>query len=78
MNPCFPPKTLVTDLNGDGIVNILDISIVALAFGSNPGDENCNQIADLDKNGEINIIDISMIAKDYGKTLNFSFHLAEK
>ncbi len=61
-----PP--LKYDLNGDGTVNILDISIVAEAFGSRVGDSNWNIIADLDKNQVINILDISMVAKDYGKT----------
>ncbi len=61
--------TFVTDLNKDGKVNIQDITIVAVAYGSKPGDPKWNAIADLDKNGQINIIDISMVAKDYGKTV---------
>jgi len=59
---------LPTDLNQDGTVNVLDLSIVALAFGTNEADENYTAIADLDKNGEVNILDISMVAIDYGKT----------
>jgi parallel beta-helix repeat protein len=61
------PETLPTDLNADGVVNILDITIVAKAFGSRPGDENWNETVDMDKNGVINIIDISMVARDYGR-----------
>jgi len=61
------PSILLTDLNNDGTVNILDISIVASVFGTQEGDENYDSIADLDKNGEVNIIDISMVAVDYGK-----------
>jgi len=61
------PSRLLTDLNEDGTVNILDIGIVALAFGTREGDENYDSIADLDKNGEVNIIDISVVAVDYGK-----------
>ena len=60
-----PP--LKSDLNGDGTVNILDISIVAKAFGASDGDPNWNERADLDKNGVINILDISTVAKEYGK-----------
>ena len=44
-------QRLQTDLNGDGKVNIIDIYIVAKAFGSKPGDRNWNVVADLDKNG---------------------------
>ncbi len=63
------PGFLPTDLNKDGVVNILDITVVARAFGAKPGDNNWNAIADLDGNGEINILDITKVAKDYGKTV---------
>jgi Zn-dependent M28 family amino/carboxypeptidase len=63
------PSLLVTDLNQDGRVNIQDITMVAVAFGSKPGDTDWNAIADLDRNGVVNILDITMVAKDYGKTL---------
>jgi len=59
---------LLGDLNKDRTVNILDISIVAVAFGSTPEDPNWNIIADLNNDEIINILDISTIAMDYGKT----------
>jgi len=59
---------LPTDLNRDGVVDIIDIAIVAKAFGNKPGDTNWNEIADLDKNGCIDILDIIAVARDYGKT----------
>jgi parallel beta-helix repeat protein len=55
------------DLNNDGIVNILDITIIARAFGAHIGDERWNPIADLDNNGAISILDVSIVAKNYGK-----------
>jgi hypothetical protein len=58
-----------TDLNRDGIVNILDMTIAAGAFGSRPGDLNWNATADIDKNGWINILDIVKVAIDFGKTI---------
>jgi len=61
--------TFITDRNRDRTVNILDISIVAMAFGTKQGDENYNILADLDKNNEVNILDISTVAMDYGKTI---------
>lgn len=57
------------DLNKDGIVNILDITVVAIGYNSRLGDSNWNLTVDLDKNGAVNILDISMVAKDYGKTI---------
>ena len=62
------PENLLTDLNADGTINILDITIVAIAFGSRPESPGWNFIADLDQNGVINIIDITKVAKDFGKT----------
>jgi CubicO group peptidase (beta-lactamase class C family) len=61
--------TFTTDLNKDGRINIQDITIVAVAFGSNQGTPNWNELADIDKNGLINIVDISNVARDYGKTV---------
>jgi hypothetical protein len=55
------------DLNLDGTVNILDIFIVAQAFGSKPGDTNWNVVADIEKNGIIDILDIFVVAREYGK-----------
>jgi len=62
-------ETLSSDLNSDGIVNILDIAIIARAFQSKLGDSNWNENADVDKNGIVNIMDLYEVARDYGKTL---------
>ena len=59
----------VVDLNDDGIVNIIDIALVARAYGTQPGDENWNETADLNKDEIVNILDISIVAMDYGKTV---------
>jgi hypothetical protein len=59
----------ITDSNKDGTVNILDISTVAKAYGSKPGDQGWSETADLNNDGKINILDISLVAKDYGKTV---------
>jgi len=62
--------TLSADLNSDGVVDINDIAIIAIAFGSEQGQDNWNAIADVDKNGLIDILDISKIAVDFGHTLS--------
>jgi hypothetical protein len=56
------------DLNFDSVVNILDVTMVAKAFGTKPGDEKWDPDVDLNKDGTINIIDISIVARDFGKT----------
>jgi len=62
----------LTDLNKDGIVNIVDITIVAVAWipeGTTPEHPKWNPIADIDNNGIINIVDIAKVAVDFGKTV---------
>jgi hypothetical protein len=67
---CYEPGYVCSpELNKDGKVNILDITIVARAYGTKPGDPNWNAVADLDTNGIINILDISLVARDYGRTI---------
>ena len=57
-----------TDLNGDRVVNIEDIAIVAIAYGSHPDHPRWNTDADIDSNELVNIIDLSMVAVDFGKS----------
>ncbi|HEY4674920.1 MAG TPA: ABC transporter substrate-binding protein [Candidatus Bathyarchaeia archaeon] len=57
------PKT--TDLNTDGAVDIVDMTVAALAFGSVIGDPKYDVRADIDDNGVIDIVDLAKIAKDF-------------
>lgn len=67
--PLIVRKTAsLIDPSMDGLVNILDVSIVAISFGSTPEDPNWNIIADLNNDRIINILDISIVAVDFGKT----------
>jgi len=70
---CDTPVVLTmryfADLNADGTINILDISLLAMAFGSTPEDPNWNQIVDLNNDEIINILDISTVAIEFGKTV---------
>jgi thermitase len=56
------------DVNHDGKVNVVDLAVVARAFGAKKGDPNWNEKSDLDNNGKVNVIDISLVAVQYGKT----------
>jgi len=53
------------DLNGDGNVNIEDISIWGQAFGSNPEHPRWNAMADINEDGEVNMIDGVLIAIEF-------------
>jgi len=59
---------ILGDLNADSTVNILDLAIVAIAFGSKPDDPNWNQTADMNNDEVINILDLAIIALEYGST----------
>jgi hypothetical protein len=59
--------TFLGDINADGAVNILDISIIAHSFNCRPEDERWNPIADLNNDGVINILDVSIVAREFGK-----------
>ena len=59
---------LAIDLNGDRIVDILDIAIAATAFNSRPEDDNWKAIADLNGDWNVNIVDLAAIAIGFGKT----------
>ena len=56
------------DLNKDGIVDISDIVMVALAFGSKRGDPNWNPCVDLNVDGTIDIVDIVIVTIHFGET----------
>lgn len=56
---------LSADINGDGAVNIVDITLAAIAWGSYPGHPRWDPRCDLDGNGVINIIDIALVALEY-------------
>jgi len=55
------------DINGDGIVNLLDLIIVLLALGSSEGDPNWNENADLVKDGTINVLDLGVVLRNFGR-----------
>jgi thermitase len=56
------------DLNHDGIVNILDATQAASAFGYYAGHPLWNSDADLNQDGVVNILDIIIIAGNFGKS----------
>ena len=66
------PVTIIAglegDINVDGIVDIVDIIIAALAFGSRPGDPNWDPRVDVNCNNLIDICDLVKIAVNFGKT----------
>jgi parallel beta-helix repeat protein len=59
---------ILGDINGDGKVDIRDLSIVASAFGETPERPRWDERADINKDGKVDIRDISIVAKNFGKS----------
>jgi hypothetical protein len=53
------------DLNFDGRVDILDIAIAGIAFGSTPTSPRWNAAADINEDNKVNIIDLTLIAINF-------------
>jgi hypothetical protein len=64
MSPWIPPG----DINGDGKVDMKDVAVAGVAFGSYPGHPRWNSMADENEDGKIDMRDIALIAKNFGKT----------
>ena len=67
--PLMPPQ-LPGDVNGDSKVNLQDLVLLALAYGSKPGDLNWNPYADIDGNGDVDQADLAILTENYGKLHN--------
>jgi len=59
--PGYPHETIVGDVNGDGIVNVLDLVLVASQIGQSDG-----TAADVNGDGSVNIQDLVVIANGLG------------
>jgi len=58
---------LAGDVNYDLIVDILDLAMVGMAFGTIPGDPDWNGDADLNGDGVVNIYDLATVGANHGK-----------
>ena len=61
-----PVFALVGDVNGDGKVDMEDIVLVILAFGSYPGYPRWNPNADLNNDSKIDMCDIILVILNLG------------
>ena len=62
----FAISTLTT-LTAMGVVDMLDISIAAYAFGSYPGHPRWNPLADVNHDNYVDMVDLSLIARHFGE-----------
>lgn len=66
-NELFDYYWLITDVNRDSAVNILDVALVGKAFGSIIGQTVYNTYADTNHDNVVNILDIFAVARDLGR-----------
>jgi len=55
------------DLNGDDKVDLKDVYIVTLAFGSYPGHPRWNPVADVNRDNKVDLKDVYIVFRNYGK-----------
>ena len=59
-------QPLVGDINGDGLVDLMDLAILLMSYGTCDGDPEYNPDADLDGSGCIGLEDLAMLLANYG------------
>jgi hypothetical protein len=60
--------SLLGDVNEDGIVNVIDITIVSVAYGSFENDPDYNPQADLNADGIVDMWDLTAVGRNLGTT----------
>ncbi len=68
---------LASDVNTDGIINILDLVFVASHFGETPT-ENQSSNPDVNGDGDVNILDLTLIASHFGKYSGVPLEITDK
>ena len=54
------------DINGDGVVNILDVNIFVKSWGARACEPNYNYRCDFSNNGVVNVNDLGMLTAAWG------------
>lgn len=60
--------TILGDVNGDHTVNIVDLTIVSLAYGRFKGEPGYNSEADITEDGLVDMRDLFIVARNLGHT----------
>jgi uncharacterized repeat protein (TIGR02543 family) len=65
------------DINGDGIVDVIDLNLLGRAYGSTPSSPNWNANADLNSDNIINGADLQILILRYGSSpsIDQSIHI---
>lgn len=63
-----PPPTNTGDINGDKVVDIIDLTLLAQAWLSVSGEPRYNANCDINKDGRIDITDFTLLAMNWLRT----------
>ena len=65
-----------SDVNTDGVVNILDLVRIAAHFGETPtADQTSNP--DVNRDGTVNILDLTLVASHFGRKSGIPFEVTD-
>ena len=65
-----------SDVNADGIVNILDLTLIATQFNQ-PLTGNQGLNPDINRDGIVNILDLTLVASHFGKKSGIPFEVTD-
>ena len=60
-------EMMVSDLNGDGVINQDDLNGVVKSLASSPGDDSS---ADLNGDGTVDVSDLALVGMYYGRSVD--------
>jgi len=60
---------MIGDIDGDGQVDMKDISLAARGFGSFPGHPRWDPNLDINNDGKVDLKDVGLIARNFGKCI---------
>ena len=66
-----------SDVNVDGAVNILDLTLVAANFGTTPAADQPFNI-DVNRDGTVNILDLTLVASHFGSRSGIPFEVTDE
>ena len=65
-----------SDVNVDGVVNILDLTLVAANFEATPAADQTSN-ADVNGDGIVNILDLTRVARHFGSRSGIPFEVTD-
>jgi hypothetical protein len=65
---CSVSVTTPGDVNGDGVIDAIDMLRIGKAYGSTPGTPDWNANCDIDNDGDADSTDLSTFTANYGET----------